>query len=474
MYKKMLTLLTSIKISSYRYFSSLFYQQKQKRPRNNYKYQRTNIIKTKGATIKNNQRFKSPRKKIKILRKRKINPILKKLAWKKILKKNIRVNHKKQKIKSKQKSFKKKYIKMRKRFSRYPGKFFRVQRKKKRILFHFFKIRRRLYKSSDSIIRTSFVEKRLKDIELFYILGMPTMSYPVMNSRGFFKGEKTVLGFYDKKDTKKDLYKAKKRYLTWQKSINEKQITKTKAWYKSLKLFHQKRAGKNIGKKKESPLIHEKQQRKLSNLYFFFMKRIIWNVLTIKIRNIYEKMHKVKSMIGKRKFWRYFKKLFYLITYQYKIIIIGILGLKKALKRKRRYKARYLTLIPLKIQDIKTKYLLSLLLMPRFLSFYKTAKRKKKLYPTNSQKYYKIKPLKKHPPEDLDSEQNLLDDIKESAGELYEEYQKLKRKEREELMEKNNVNSIVDTKLTTEDEEEALEDYNFYIKNNPNKKIYHS
>ena len=43
---------------------------------------------------------------------------------------------------------------------------------------------------------------------------------------------------------------------------------------------------------------------------------------------------------------------------QYKIIIIGILGLKKALKRKRRYKARYLTLIPLKIQDIKTKYIL--------------------------------------------------------------------------------------------------------------------
>jgi ribosomal protein S2 len=101
--------------------------------------------------------------------------------------------------------------------------------------------------------------------------------------------------------------------------------------------------------------------------YYTLIHHKIWKFIAF-IKQLFYRLSKLFPMVRRRKFYRYFGKLNYSLRKFYQHIIVSLLGLKRALSRKRREKRRYLTMISLKKRDINSLILCSLLITPHALT----------------------------------------------------------------------------------------------------------
>lgn len=121
--------------------------------------------------------------------------------------------------------------------------------------------------------------------------------------------------------------------------------------------------------------------KRYKNKYLRMTRRIVWNMVKIKLKNIKKMLLKVKIFLGKRKFFRKFKKVYFLLINIFKKVILETIGLRRALKRKKRSKSRYLTIMPFKSKDFKTKFLITVLTFQKSFQFFMLKKGKLNVLP---------------------------------------------------------------------------------------------
>lgn len=132
---------------------------------------------------------------------------------------------------------------------------------------------------------------------------------------------------------------------------------------------------------------------KKKNLTLFLFQSLLWNNFSSKIRKIYVHLVQIKSLFKSKFYYKYrhkYKKALKKITYLYKKALICSLGLRRALRRKRKNKNKYLTLVKIKPYEIKTKFLLSIILNNPQLLLSSNIKNKRIIYKRKKRRYFSL------------------------------------------------------------------------------------
>lgn len=218
------------------------------------------------------------------------------------------------------------------------------------------KLKVALYKTKKKLIETLFITTPLRFLR-------PVILTKIFTNRGrtgrtrkanyfnFSESEKT------KKTVINTLYKVRdmKNYIFFQYNINKKPLllaTRKLLRINKLNLKYNKQFVYKI-----SEYFNRFKDRR--NLTFLVIKSLFWRQFIINIKKVYLQLLKLKALFGRKYFFKHFKRFFFLIIHYYKTVLVHCLGLRKALRRKRKQKCRYLTNITFHPRDLKTKFIVS-------------------------------------------------------------------------------------------------------------------
>lgn len=222
------------------------------------------------------------------------------------------------------------------------------------------KLKVALYEVKKNLIENFFIK-----IPLLYV--RPVFIRKLFSNRGRTRKanhsakEPTYFNFSESKKTKRNLLLAlhkvrdMKNYIFFQYKKNKNPLLLA-----TRKLLRINKSNTKYQKQflyKISEYYHTFKDRK--NLTFIVIKSLFWRQFIINIKKVYLQLLKLKALFGRKYFFKHFKRIFFKIIRYYKAVLVHCLGLRKALRRKRKQKRRYLTNITFHPRDLKTKFIVS-------------------------------------------------------------------------------------------------------------------
>jgi ribosomal protein S2 len=108
----------------------------------------------------------------------------------------------------------------------------------------------------------------------------------------------------------------------------------------------------------------------VSKQYYSLIHHKIWAFI-VHIKAVYNRLSLLFKWLYRRKFYRYYWRLNKTLRKLYHQVIVMLLGLRRALSRKRREKRKYITMVSLKKRDISSLILCSFLITPKAFNLLK-------------------------------------------------------------------------------------------------------